>query len=709
MRGLTKVLAVGIAMSFMVGAFALMPANAGNTENDWMVDIGAGVPATVTFYDVEWRPDGRWAMFVGMDTNAPAHGCAWAYDTQTGTWVESTPVGGITDGQSLNAVMWDPTNSFFVVAGDASSAGEWFSAPIAGAMSAFAHPASFASMVINDLCVGPGTTIYACGSNPGGVGILLAADRTSYASGWTSVATSVESASTYNAMIYRAIDDTVYLVGSYNAGSLSLVDKVTTGVWSPFGVGTGIQCVYTDVIEASGTIRVTASGRGSDVPAVWEANLPLVSTWVGIANPPQLVNFNALDIGYAGKMICVGSMSGNGVIYDGGTTKRTDDALLAAHPLFDVACRPTGIPMALTAGSSFKYSYMAVDGGITVNTVYPHIGSLNMYNQNSAVSVINGAVDVDPGTDTNWYTVFLQGSYDIVGGATNVDTVDLYLWHDGGFTDTDNSGLIGAGGNLGAHFRWTRGPGFSIVCPLTGEWDIRLGDCGQGDAGNAFTVGFAFEMNQQVWAALGATTEGAGVVYAGAQEDDTGVPGIPPLNDADTWDIKAVATDSVHSAASPGTYDEFGTYMFTSMTSGGLPGAGYITGSGAPNTPNVALGPVGDWTFSANTDYDLYVHISDLTDGTQFIMATDIEIQGGEIGAFTNFLGAGVGNAQYLLGNSAAANGEGARPDGITTTTTDGATDGAGGGSAVTWRCDIPGVAESSYTGTITYVLEHDP
>jgi hypothetical protein len=507
-------------------------------------------------------------------------------------------------------------------------------------------------------------------------------------------------------MMYRSIDNTVYLVGSYNAGSLSLIDKVTTGVWSSFGAGTGIQCVYTDVIEASGALRVTAAGRGSDIPAVWEANLPLVTTWVGIANPPQLVNFNALDIGYAGKMICVGSESTNGVIYDGGTTRRTDDALLAAHPLYDVACRPTGIPMALTAGSSFKYSYMAVDGGITVNTVYPHISSLNMYNKNTATSVINGAVDVDPGTNTNWYTIVLQGSYSI--GAVNMDTVDLYLWWDNAGTGTDNSGLIGAGGNIGAHFRWQRAGGvFSTIYPLTGEWDLRNGDCGQSDLGNAFTVVFAFEMNQQVWAALGATTEGAGVVFAGSQEDDTGLPGIPPLNDANTWDIKAVATDAVHSASSPGTYDEYGVYMFTSMTSGGLPGGGYITGSGAPNTNDVALAPVGDWTFSANTAYDLYVHISDLTDGTETIFATDIEIQGGQLNQGYDIDGQFTGPAAplYLAGAAGASNGQAPRTSDVTTTTTNG----VAGGIQVTWRCDIPAVAESSYTGTITYVLEHDP
>jgi hypothetical protein len=730
MRGLTKVLAMGIALSFMVGAFALAPAKGGNVESDWMVDVGGSVPSSVTFQDVGWTPDGRYAMFVGYDGTA-LRGCAYTYDSQTGSWTEDTPnTAGSLDLKHLRAVEWDPVHSQFMAVGTTTSAGSYFLIPTNGLIYHYVDAVNLNNAELYDLGMGAGSEMFACGVDMAGYATLLSIDLSTM-SVWAVRAGTATPASIWAGLEYHAGSNAVYLAGSYVSGStFSTLDYLAIGVGTyNFAPATGLECALTDLIvdTAKGNLVVTASTRGTGVPALFYANLPLVSTWMPIANPPQITNFNGLDMGYNNALIVVGSDSTNGVIYDVAwngayqATRRTDDSLLSAHPLFAVACRPTGVPMALTAGSAFKYSYMAVDGGITVNTVYPHIDGFDMYLRSTATNVLNTNVDVDPGTSANYYVIQISGYYNAAGGANDIDQIDVWLWWDNGATATDNSGLIGGalGPNRGVQFRWTSGGGFVIQTgTVTNEWQIRVGDSTMTPAGNTFTARFAFEMNEQVRAALGPFTEPS---FPGNQRYDPDADGpeseeqstVNALNNADTWDIRVVVSDMAHSASSAPSYDEFGVYMFTSMTSGGLPGGGYISGSGAPNTPNVPLGPVGDWTFSANTGYDLYVHISDLTDGVNPIAATNIELQGGEIGAFTNFLGAGVANAQYLLGNVLPApgvgNNEGPRDFDVTTTTTNGAADGTGGGQAVTWRCDIPAVPESSYSGTITYVLEHDP
>jgi hypothetical protein len=723
MKLLKKAMVIAITVSMLATAFAVMPVSgAGNhrdTENEWLIDIEqAAVPATVTFYDVSWSPDGRYAMFVGVDSVTPS-GCAYAYDVALNTWAQSMPnPPGVTDNQILRAVEWDPINSVFFVAGVAGASGEWFAAAVGGSISMYSHMPTFANMQIYDLGKGPANEMFACGADATGFATLLSIDLTAQGAGWTTRAGTVMASSVWAGLEYYATNNAVYLAGSSAGGTLSMLDYMVISVGTyTYAPATGIACAYTDIVwnAAKARLQVTAAGRGAGVAALFESHFPLVTTWNPIANPPQSINFNSLDVGYANKLICVGSDGTNGVIYEEGTTKRTNDALLALHPLYGVACRPTGIPMAMTAGSAFKFSYMAVDGGLTVNTVYPHISSIILRNKGLGGNIMNTAVDVDPGTNQNWYTLEVNGFHNL--GSTEVDQVNVWMWFDGGATATDNSGNIGGvyGPNLGIQLRWTRGgipDDWSIeTLSVTNEWDLRDGDCGFSEAGTAFTATFAFEMNQQVWSALGGFTE----PVAGSQNYDPGADGPTPeeqctvnaLNDADTWDIKAVAVadPAGANAQSPAAYDEFGLYMFTSMTSAGLPGAGYIGISGAPLTNNVASVTVGDWTYSANTPYDLYVHISDLVGGPG-ILATTIEIQGGQLNVgFTNFAGPGLANAQYLIGGNLAA--DGATPlqaDIVTTTTT-----GTAGGIPVTWRCDIPNVPEASYVGTITYVLEHDP
>jgi hypothetical protein len=361
-----------------------------------------------------------------------------------------------------------------------------------------------------------------------------------------------------------------------------------------------------------------------------------------------------------------------------------------------------------------------VDGQITVNANIPNIEMLYV-NTSAGASVLNSqAVDVDTGTMTTYYTVNIIGWYNVTGA--DVDVVDVWLWKDDGTTspEPDLSAAVDGGAmafNMGVHLQFTKGaPAPLIVSPVTGgdeEWLV-LGTSTFTDGilvtQYLFDVAIDFIPMQQVRAANG---DGAwspvGGPFGGgvAETQSDNMPPFAPLNDLDTWNVKAVATDTDLAAPSQPSWDEFGVFIYTEFALVNQPGGGNVAGTGAPGT-TVNLNPVGDWTYRANAPYDLSVNISTMYGvlvPANSIAVSQVSLVGGEIAAGVPFA---VGVRQYLLGDGAAATAEGPVAQTRATTTTTGGGDGTGTGAPVTWTVNIPAVPEDTYVGAITYHLDPD-
>ncbi|MFH0815934.1 MAG: hypothetical protein V1934_03855 [Methanobacteriota archaeon] len=359
-------------------------------------------------------------------------------------------------------------------------------------------------------------------------------------------------------------------------------------------------------------------------------------------------------------------------------------------------------------------------GTITVNTVYPHIYDFDLTVGNGGgLSAMNSQIDVDDGTMASVYTLEAQGWY--VPGGNRVDVVNVWMWFDDGATLTDDSGSIGApwGPNRGVQFTYDANavPTFQITSlGYTEEWllddGVALSDFGS--SGQMWWCNFTFIPMEQVWAASGGFTQLPGNIYGGGNETQRDADNADPrdaLDDANTWDVKVIASDSTVLADSMPSFDEYGYYIFSAINTVGWIGGGDVTGNGPPSTPGVGLNPSAyDWVWSANIQYDLMVSIDADLAGVAVpantIPVTAIYIVGGEraLGTFS-----AAATDQYILGDQLANTGEQPVEFLRTTTTQSGAGDGTGGGFQVSWLCDIPGVPEDTYQATITYTLATDP
>jgi len=375
-----------------------------------------------------------------------------------------------------------------------------------------------------------------------------------------------------------------------------------------------------------------------------------------------------------------------------------------------------GVTMVMMLAAFSIMPAMAVDvdapdagGSISVSVVYPHISGIDMFS--GITPVLNDYVDV-----SNAYTLTVTGWYDY--GANQVDQIDVWMWRDDGITvpEPDMSAGVDAGApNGGVHLLYN-GITFSIASTLTAdpEWSINVGLCSFTPVVNAYTAVFAFMPNAQVWSARGTFTE---PTFPGNQRYDPGANGtnpedqmdasapFAPLNDINTWDIKVVVQDVGKGVSDP-SWDEFGVYQYSAISTAGWAYGGDVDGAGPSNTMGVALPNAdSDWTFISNTQYDLKVSID--TDlllggvGPTNIPAANIYVMGGNIGTLNAFTGPTA--VQYVLGNVAANTGQAASAAGTTTSIS------GLGLTAVGWSCDIPARPMGTYTSTITYALDLDP
>ncbi|MCD6461791.1 MAG: hypothetical protein J7L61_03520 [Thermoplasmata archaeon] len=370
------------------------------------------------------------------------------------------------------------------------------------------------------------------------------------------------------------------------------------------------------------------------------------------------------------------------------------------------------LPSRMVGGVSLlpKVYDINVAQGITVNTLYPHINYIDLYDNNAdpwtdipadnagAFSHINGQIDVDPGTLNNDYYLTVNITHN--SGVSDLNYTLVQAWYDGGATG--GASTYGAtGGNLAFSFNYSFwNNSFWIEYPTTGEielWNVISANV------NATTVVLSFDFlpRQQVRNAsgdAGTFNESAGKRYGGPDgvwdvEDQSSVNA---LNTPYTWDIHVVVRD--HGGGRADAYDEFGVFKYTSLATSGLPGDLY--GQGPPNVEMV-LFPVGNVTFYANCEYALSTYIqADLvgTNTGKVIQAANFSVEGGTLSK-TAFTGATQTNQQYLLPQWTAP-----RDNGFSTNTTNAVF----GGSSVIWYCNPGIVPEDYYTGSAIYVLAHN-
>ncbi len=708
------------AAMLTVSLYAVAPARALDTQNTWFVDIRGGIspPMTTTFYDVDWTPDGKYAMFVGADSGI---GVAWWYDpSKTGdaAWTQALLVSP--SATQFKCVEWDSIGLRFIIIGDAIS-GYWYYVNLPGAGLVEMGPDADLQSVgpyIEDMTFVSGT-IYAAG-RMAIMGYVFAFDCTSW--DWTLVAGSTISNANWYAIEYYPSNGRIYCAGS---------DGGSNGVYASYSLPSGpytihstpSSMIYTDMALDTfdyDRMILTTKNRALNPDAIYEASGTDLESVVPLYQLPTEYHLNAIEIQADGFAVAVGqdSGTGNGLVYDiwwtGATTsvmKRSVTAPPFSGQNFQgVSIRPTGVQMALVAGSSFKYSYTSVVGPIQVDTGVPHFNYIDIYPLGGTLanSFINGQTDVDIGDSMTQYVLQAE-IYDPLGW-DRMTTLEAWLWYDFMATNTDlpismGAGFDAAGGeNQRMHFTIDDASVavqvYPPAAPGTDETTLNLGLCSWTQLnGTSVLVQMVFSPHQQVRYAPGGFTQAVGDRYGMGPE---GQSVLAALDSANTWDIKMSVTDDAPTPNEASAFDEFGFYKYTYLGAAGIPNGGAVYGSGAPNTNNVVMTQSGDDVeFCSNCPYTLTVTLASALAGVaepaNTIPGTDISVRGGELAA-ENFFGAAGSTITMIGGPQVSRMSE-------RTTTTSSWDDDELSFSQVIWEVNIPGVPEDSYVSTITWAL----
>ncbi len=756
-NSLAKLAALLVATSMLVGALAYVPyARAADTPNEWFEEMALPIgPSDADFYDVEWTPDGDWALWVGSNYMT-GYACAWWYELATDAWLEAVcideapgiyPIG--VESYEFHTVCYMPShpsfNECYLVMGDDSDGfGACYFIDVAlkgqlieqhmGAVEDFNAYGSVYDSSTNSVIVvggdyyGAHAFRYFVGSEDFGPGPLCS-DTSDTANVWFDVALddSQSPADYYfvgkhdhqptrgggGAGIYTPTPD--YQMWDSSAGTLIAIglpmgfDFLTCIEWESMGEymvmagssSSGAAILYR--LVKSGTTRYDAFYEIQDTldetSMIWDLNFDDDGKGVAVGD--------WTDESYIGYAL-IADIWFDGIDYT--VVQRSDaSAMFMGDSLNGVDIVPSGNPVALLAGSAYKYHYTAASSNIQIDTLFPHIDYIDLYDAGTTTSRLNGQVDVDPGDDSTMYDLTVRAWHN--SGKENLISADVYMWYDWGGEGFPAAPFDSMGTeNSRIHLRWTRGMsdtfqriinyGGSNEAALDVANSVRVDDPGSDN----ITLTFRFVPHQQIRSASGQGGlafpffEPPGDMYGtGASEQQSNPAALNAIN---SWNIRVDVVDTGSAVAS--AYDEFGVYKYTYLGTSGLPGGGNVIGSGPPNTV-ATLSPTADVTYSANCPYQLTVSGTDLTGqlygGT--ITADLLGVTGGQIGGTQYFTG--VGAPIYLWGDDAPMTYQ--QPlDMYTTTTTS-----SPGGWQVTFYCDIPGVAEDYYRGTLTYSLLHGP
>ncbi|MFH0815942.1 MAG: hypothetical protein V1934_03895 [Methanobacteriota archaeon] len=724
-----KLVALAVAAA-MVAASLLVatPAKAADTNNDLFTTL-PGAPVGVTFFDVAWSDDGKLALFVGTDW---AHGKAYYYQPAGDIWTEATFGGGFLPCYVLYTVTYCP-NSWngpkFAGTGQCGGLGYllWFAGP--GQDTDYSSTSYLANFEVHDLAYNPGLgsmgTLYLCANDaPGNEVKILDIDLAS--GGFNAIMDEAKTSATLYGVEFDPATNDVYVVGVQGSGVLYEQFDYSMGTTTPlsFPYGQVISDIVFDSHHAPNRMIITLLYQGvGDVTSVYEARFSVsgYTAVTPIGQSPDYTYFNAIAMDGDGRAVLVGmddEITTEGRIYDlwttgSGTTHLANrvEGSIALEEYRGVAIRPTGVQMALVAGSAFKYSYTSVLGPIQVDTGVPHFNYIDIYpyGDTLAESVINSQVDVDIGDSMTNYTIEAE-VYDPLGVA-RMQFLQAYIWHDGG---VENQTLPTWGGvgfdspgyeNLRMHFEITAGGATTQHFPGGPDEETTLMGGGWSPINSTSAkVWLNFSAHQQVrWAAGPFTELPANMRYDpdldGPEPEEQST--INALNDAGTWNMRLSVYDDAPTTNYAMAYDEFGFYKYTYLSTSGIPNGGAVYGSGAPGTPDVVMSVSGqNVTFAANCPYGLNAQLMGNLVGVTYaglIMGNQISISGGNVGARTAF-GVGGGTAQLIGPLQAPLDSE-------RTTTTSSWDGNSATWEPVRWWVNIPGVVEDSYVSQVTWAI----
>jgi hypothetical protein len=712
------------------GLLAPMPAKAADTNNDLFTTL-PGAPVGVTFYDVAWSADGKLALFVGTDY---AHGKAYYYQPEGDVWTEALFGGGFLPCYILYTVTYCPdswSGAKFMGAGTSGGTGYYLWFPGPGQDTDYSNTVALFGFEVHDSIYNPAIgsmgSLYLIANSASGNEIKLI--ELDLASGAPNPIIKVPkvSAACFGVECDPVTND-VYIVGVQSSGVLyhKYQHNTSTNYSLPFPYGVHLSDIVYDSYHTPKRMIVTALFQAvGDVTSVFDVRFSggNYSFVIPIGQTPDYTYFNSIAIDSDGRAVLVGmddELTNYGRIYDlwtgsSGTTHLMirSEGIIAGEEFKGVAIRPTGVQMALVAGSAFKYSYTSVLGPIQVDVAVPHVDFMDLYPTGSpGDDKLNSQIDVDIGDGGTTYTLEV-GVYDSLGVARMTE-IEVWMWFDAGATGVDLPTSLGAGfdaagtENTRMHFRITRaGPTITQIFPAPGptaETNFVNGWWSDINA-TAATVTLDFQPHQQVRWAPGPFTPG----FPGNPRYDPDMDGPEPgeqstvsaLNDGLTWDIKARVADDATTTNYASAYDEFGIYRYTYLGVAGIPNGGAVYGSGAPGTNNVVMSVSGaNVTYSANCPYGLSVQLMSDLNGISYagmITAAAISIQGGAIAVPTVFLA--TGSTQTLIGPAQA-------PLNAGRTTTTSSWDGnAATWEPVRWWVDIPGVLEDQYVSQVTWAI----
>jgi hypothetical protein len=721
MHKATKLAALALAaMMLATGLLVATPARSGDTSNTVIAPI-SGAPAGTTFYDVAWTPDGNYALFVGYFTGGATYSAYW-YDATNGVWSSAIPAGA--RNIQIKSVCFDMNYGRFVMVANNSalSIGYWYYVTNYGQQLTEMNSGMLAYFEALDIQWSSiGNTVYSVGRKYSGSPIGPTCLRLTSGVNWAVYFNDASrSSGTYYAVEPDMSSTSVYVVGYFPGTSTGFYQYYNGAIIT---VSSSLQGYYSDITydQYYDRMVLTVGSRATATAGVYIAakNAGFYTTLTPLGTTHTTKWLRSVSINQNGVGVIVGTnvTNGYGVVYDlyrdqGGTTRlamRSDNtAMWAAMNLKAVAIRPIGVPFAYIAGSAYKYAYTSAPSNVQVDTVYPHIAYVELYNAGTVTSKLNTQIDVDSGTGALEYDLVVRAWSN--AGQANIQQVDAYMWYDGGANETfpswGGSGYTSPGyENTRVMFRWLRaGNTFSILYPGTSETTLNVPGCSSVDEVDLknVTVTFRFSPRQQFRFADGPFgPEGPGNRYSFLPEGQN----MAALNNLDSWNIRMTVWD-VGASQSNG-YDEFGVFRYTYIGGAGLPGGGSLYGAGPPNTW-VYLAPNNqDVTFSANCPYQLQVKSTDLVGAVvgNTIPASSLGIMGGpNLTAYTMLIGPGV--PLYLVGSITPIWYYNPRNTG-TTTTTSNADFNPVTLEPVMVRCWIHTVAEDRYLGVMTYSVVH--
>jgi hypothetical protein len=714
-----KALCAGVLGLLMLASSLQLvaPSRGADTPNTVIEDLD---PTAMTFMlrDTAWMPDGRVAVLAGIS------GAAFAYDTLDNVSPLKNIDGSNVATADLYATAWDPVNNEFLLFGVGGPTGEYFSITPGMTNIVRRTATELINVQIMDAVWNPGLF--------GGLGgfVLVGLQGTN---GWL--------------VFYRSMDRTFptiagpYLDETFNAGATDPITGEThivgrnEGTWGPvyYTVDTALAVTsrlatgskyYTD-IEWNGTAGFGYIATGDGFSGYSILRVDSAHNLGGIYTTDPTIAFSALarDPLNDRTLVLAFNWTSNhahmyNILRNGAGQPRVvefNEAYtgVGTHFIHDAECRPSRQPLCLMVGDSvLGFRYTSVLSNIEVDTLFPHISYIDLYDAGTTSSRLNGQVDVDPGTSSVQYDLEARVWHNT--GQASIRQVEAFLWRDNG-TSEAQPGAFDAGGfgNLRMHFVWWRdnntffqyyptGPQRETTLDVVNSnWTI------EGDGRN-ITVRFTFSPHQQVrwanssgdgWAELPGTRFDGRLPPGWNAEDQSTVAA---LDDFGSWNIHVEARDVGNAIAD--AFDEFGLFKYTYIGSSGLPGGGNVYGSGPPNTARW-LSPAENVTFCANVDYRLSINCTDLIGQNlgQTIFVTDVSVRGGDLVAQTNFTAPGV--PVFLFGSALPAYHAPLNYSRVTTTSS--ADGNPGTWEPVVYRCWIPSVPEDYYKGTLTYSVTH--